>query len=157
MSSARRGRRRGRREPMALSEPLQGAPRPRVSELCELAPFAVFCALHLGISECNGFAPQEPAAVARRFQLSLEQLEAYLREHRIARDDLEAAGFDLEGARLDMQVAPPGISRVELARTLFGELRGSSDRLGKAAHPSWSGGAVAPPSAGPARRRKTGR
>jgi hypothetical protein len=114
-----------------------------VSELCQLGPFAVFCALHLGITERNGFAPQEPTAVARRFQLSTEELELYLREHAIAPDDLAAAGFDREAARFDMQVAPAGISRVELARTLYQELRQAR--------------ADPPASAGRSPRRTTGR
>ena len=36
--------------------------------------------------------------------------------------DYHPARFDLESARLDIEVAPAGISRVELARTLFEEL-----------------------------------
>jgi hypothetical protein len=133
MSQARRGarRRRRRRLPDELHEPSEPSLQPdgaRVGELCELGPFAVFCALHLGITERNGYALQPPAAVARRFAVSLEELERYLVEHRLTAEHLSAAGFDLESARFDMQVAPAGVSRVELARTLFDELRGPPAR-----------------------------
>jgi hypothetical protein len=103
-----RARARGRGEP--------------VSELCTLSPFSVFCALHLGITEDDGYARQERACVARRFGLSPEQLDEYLAEHRLRDQDLRAIGFELASARLDMQVAPTGISRMELARGWFEEL-----------------------------------
>ena len=99
----------------------------RLPELCDLAPFSMFCALHLGITEDEGWARPTPEQVARRFQLSNEELDRYLREHRLTAEDLAAAAFDLESARLDIQVAPEGISRVELARTLFDEVRASRD------------------------------
>ncbi len=97
----------------------------RVAELCALAPFSVFCALYLGITEDDGFARPEAARVARRFDLSPEQLDQYLSDHGLTAEDLKAADFDLEGARLDIQVAPEGISRVELARTMFEEVHGN--------------------------------
>jgi hypothetical protein len=102
----------------------RGAPEGHtLAELCELSPFSVFCALHLGITERNGYANQDARSVARRFSLSCEELDAYLCEHAIDAESLRAAGFERESARLDMQVAPEGISRTELARTLFEELR----------------------------------
>jgi hypothetical protein len=94
-----------------------------VPELCELTPFSIFCALHLGITEQNGYSPQGHEAVARRFSLSREELQAFLEEHALDPGSLQRAGFDAESARLDIQVAPQGISRVELARTLFEEIR----------------------------------
>jgi hypothetical protein len=137
---ARRGRTRGRGRGRTASQPgPQGRerfgrdrersesfarPRPKISELCELSPFSVFCALYLGITETDGYADQPRRQVAERFGLSDEDLEAYLGEHRLCADDLESADFDLEGARIDIKVAPEGISRTELARTLFEELCG---------------------------------
>lgn len=94
-----------------------------MAELRELAPFSVFCALHLGITEDDGYAELDTPSVARRFDLSEEELERYLREHGLRAADLAEHDFDLEAARLDIQVAPEGISRVELARTMFSEVR----------------------------------
>lgn len=94
----------------------------QVPDLLELSPFSVFCALHLGITETDGYAPQSLEAVASRFELSPEGLRAFLETHRLRDPDLRAANFDLASARLDIQVAPEGISRTELARTLFDDL-----------------------------------
>jgi hypothetical protein len=93
-----------------------------VPELAELTPFSVFCALHLGITERDGFSPQGIDAVARRFGLSRDALRDYLSEHSLLEGDLRRANFDLESAQLDIRVAPQGISRTELARSLYEEL-----------------------------------
>lgn len=93
------------------------------AELSELTPFSIFCALYLGITERNGYAPQNREAVARRFSLSRDEFHAFLEEHALDPGSLSRAGFDAESARLDIRVAPAGISRVELARTIFDELR----------------------------------
>lgn len=98
-------------------------------ELVELSPFSVFCAI-LGVTETDGYARQEHAAVARRFQMSDQDLSDYLDEHGLTTGDLCDGSFDLEGARLDIKVAPEGISRVELARTLYEEFRAEQDGVG---------------------------
>ena len=90
-------------------------------ELLELSPFSVFCAL-LGITQREGYARQERAAVARRFDMSDDELRQYLEANGLSTSDFRNADFDLESARLDMKVAPKGISRIELARTLYQEL-----------------------------------
>ena len=127
MGTTRRPRRRSR------SGPGQSGPRPppradgsprgpsgqKIAELCELSPFSVFCALYLGVTETDGYSDQGRDSVRRRFSMTAEELEAYLREHGQSSRDLERAEFDVESARFDIQVAPPGISRTELARTLF--------------------------------------
>ena len=95
----------------------------RVPDLCELSPFSIFCALYLGITERDGFSRQDAEAVARRFGISRDELNAFLAEHGLRNEDLRQARFDLESARLDIRVAPEGISRTELARTLFEDLR----------------------------------
>jgi hypothetical protein len=98
----------------------------KIAELCELSPFSVFCALHLGITEDDGYAEQDRPKVAQRFGLTLEELDEFLREHGLERENLHAAGFDVSSARIDIEVAPEGISRLELARTLFQEARPES-------------------------------
>jgi hypothetical protein len=94
-----------------------------IPELVELSPFSVFCALWLGITATDDFALAGLEAVAARFGLAREALDAYLREHELRAEDLRRARFDLESARLDIRVAPAGISRLELARTYWQELR----------------------------------
>jgi hypothetical protein len=101
-----------------------------IPELVELSPFSVFCALWLGITATDGYALAGLDAVAARFGIAREALDAYLCEHELRAEDLRRARFDLESARLDIRVAPAGISRLELARTLWQELRA----LGRAPH-----------------------
>lgn len=121
----RGGRRGGARSGDRPSLPGESTPcgGKRIDELCELSPFSVFCTLYLGITEEDGWAPPNARRAARRFDLSPEALSEYLHAHRIAEEHLKRARFDLAGARLDIQVAPPGISRTELARTLWEELQ----------------------------------
>lgn len=112
--------------------------------MMELTPFSVFCALHLGITDTDGYSPQDASAVARRFGLGTEGLEAYLEEHRLRRADLESADFNRSSARLDIQVAPEGISRTELARTFFKEIRAAQSAAAFSPEPlsaddAWSG------------------
>jgi hypothetical protein len=133
MGTRERGRRRGRSRSSANGgrgrAPDAAERRDPVRELTELTPFSIFCAFHLGITETDGYAPQDAASVARRFGLGPEQLEAYLDDHRLRREDLEAADFSRASARLDIQVAPEGISRTELARTFFKEIRAAQAAL----------------------------
>ncbi len=106
-----------------------GAPAEPIAELVEVSPFAVFCALWLGITPTDGFRLEGIEAVARRFGLTRDALDGLLVEHRLRSEDLRRAGFDLESARLDIRVAPPGISRVELARPIWNELRRAGEGL----------------------------
>lgn len=123
-------RRRGRPgrwsgRPSAHAEPQRAtesaAPR---AELLEPTPFAIFCALWLGITATDGFRLEGFDAVSRRFGLTRDALDAFLAEHRLRAQDLRGVGFDVESARLDIRVAPAGISRVELARPMWRDLRG---------------------------------
>ena len=114
-----RQRRRGRRPNANGSVP----ERRTLPELLELAPFSVFCALHLGITPDDGWCQPDASEVARRFGISRDELDDYLREHCLTAGDLEDADFDLDGARLDIQVAPEGISRCELARPMFANVK----------------------------------
>ncbi len=123
--SRRRGRSRSRDNGRADENGRAAEERSgrRVPELGELSPFSVFCALHLGITETDGFALQDAGTVGRRFGLNSDELGDYLEREGLRAEDLRGAKFDLAGALLDIQVAPEGISRTELARTLFEELR----------------------------------
>lgn len=121
--AARRRRKRGRPEPRNGTTNGSANERAPVAELCELGPFSVFCALYLGITETDGWSQPDRSTVARRFDLTPEELDRFLDEHRLNTREIEHAGFDLESARLDIRVAPEGVSRLELARTLYTDLR----------------------------------
>jgi hypothetical protein len=122
----RPGRWNGHRSPHA--EPHgETAPVEPLAELASATPFAIFCSLWLGITPTDGFRLEGPDAVARRFGLTRDALDGLLAEHGLRAEDLRRAGFDVESARLDIRVAPSGISRVELARPMWRELRGEAD------------------------------
>lgn len=97
-----------------------------IAELSELTPFSVFCALHLCITERDGYRQQNSREVAQRFDMSEDELRDYLEENDLTQEVLKERQFDVPSARLDIRVAPQGISRVELARTMFEEFEASA-------------------------------
>jgi len=120
---SQRGRRSQRRDsrpapPTAARASHSGR---HIPELSELGPFSVFCALYLGITEDDGYREPRLGPVAARFGLSDGELTSWLEAHGLDESAVRGSGFDLEGACLDIEVAPEGISRVELARTLYRE------------------------------------
>lgn len=127
--SRSRGRSRGSaRTPVRGPVPRRdGRPVPghgrQVAELCELGPFSVFCALYLGLTADEGYAAPDRAEVARRFGLEGDELDRYLAEHGLTSAALRELDFDVASAQLDIRVAPNGVSRLELARTMFEDLR----------------------------------
>ncbi len=92
-----------------------------------LDPFNLFCAYHLGITRDNGFKMQALPDVARRFGVDVQTLKQHLQEYGLETDALRRAGFDVEYAKLDIQVAPEGVSRRELARTMWEEIEDLRD------------------------------
>ncbi len=92
-----------------------------------MSPFSIFCALYLGITERDGYELQAHRDVARRFEMSDDELGEYLEANRLSQDAVVQCDFDLPSARLDIEVAPEGISRIELARSLFEEFEASAD------------------------------
>jgi hypothetical protein len=99
-----------------------------VPELCELSPLSAFCGVYLGIAEDDGYRPTALPTVAKRFGISEEELLEYLDEHDLGADCLHESEFDLESAQLDIKVAPEGVSRMELARTLLQEYEAARRR-----------------------------
>ena len=109
----------------------RGSPaKPRLKELCELSSFSVFCALYLGIAQDDSYAPAGADTVRRRFDLSDAEFKDYLETHGLTGEDVRRASFDVESACFDIEVAPSGISRTELARTLFAEFCAMRDAFG---------------------------
>jgi len=139
-NQGKRGRRRGNgsrngrqdraeRAADGRAPPGAGSGRGRpVPELCELSPLSVFCAVYLGIADDDGYRPTALPSVAKRFGVSEEELLEYLDEHDLGADCLQESEFDLESAQLDIKVAPEGVSRMELARTLLQEYEAARRR-----------------------------
>ncbi len=81
--------------------------------------FALFCAYHLGITPDDGYQKPHADEIARRYGLTVDGLRSLLAEHKLDEASIRSCRFDLEGAQLDIRVAPEGISRIEMARGLY--------------------------------------
>ncbi|MBZ0273546.1 hypothetical protein K8I61_16020, partial [bacterium] len=83
--------------------------------------FELFCAYHLGITAEGGYRQQNIHDLARRFQCSPAELKQALMDNHIDADTLLNSDFDLAMAQIDIQVAPEGVDKRELARPWFEE------------------------------------
>jgi len=114
-------RRRGRG---GASKGGNGSDRRRIAVgSTELNAFELFCALYLGITPDDRFRMQRPAEVAERFGINAYQLDEKMAEYGLDRETISRSGFDMQMAKYDIRVAPEGISRRELAKPWFDELR----------------------------------
>ncbi|MEW6323908.1 MAG: hypothetical protein AB1515_00820 [Nitrospirota bacterium] len=86
-------------------------------------PFELFCAYHLGITERKGYAPANIHEVARRFRVDPSVIKQALQAYGMDPDAILNTQFDLTMAQLDIQVAPEGIDRIELAKSIYEEFR----------------------------------
>ena len=84
-------------------------------------PFELFCAYHLGISGSNEYKPANINDVAKRFNANPAIIRQVLVEYGMDSDSVLNKDFDMALAQLDIQVAPEGINRKELARNLHEE------------------------------------
>lgn len=89
---------------------------------CGLEPFALFCAYHLGIGEDNRCRFQNVNEVARRFGVSVADVQEALCAYGLDSDTLIDTDFDLASAQADVQVSPPGVDLVSLARMHYDAL-----------------------------------
>jgi hypothetical protein len=81
--------------------------------------FTLFCTYHLGITPTDGYQKPHLEEVARRFSMAPKELRALLGELELDDESVRKLDFDLEGAQLDIRLAPEGISRTEVARDLW--------------------------------------
>ena len=102
-------------------EPVEASASPRERALV-LSPFELLCTYHLGITPENGYRKPQSKEVARRFSISLNELNQALQRFGVDRSSLSKLGFDISLAQLDIRVAPEGIDRREIAKIHFAEL-----------------------------------
>ena len=128
---ARKAKTHGRKRPNKRGKPkipnapnAQTGPSPAAKRYFtgELNEFELFCAYHLKLNERGIPANIEMKSVAARFGVAPPDIEEALVDYRIDDKVVSTSDFDVELARLDIKVAPEGIDRVEVARTLFQEL-----------------------------------
>jgi len=104
-----------------------GSSRPpsyqKSSNAAAIDPFQLFCAYHLGITPDKRFAPANIHDVARRFGVDAGVIRQVLQEHGMDAETVMNTDFDLAMAQIDIQVAPEGVDRVELAKGIYKEFR----------------------------------
>lgn len=82
-------------------------------------PFELFCAYHLGITTDKGYRTANINEVANRFRSEPGMIKQALKEYDMDPEALLDRDFDMGLAQLDIQVAPEGVDRLELARGIF--------------------------------------
>lgn len=104
-----------------------GSSRPPSGQKSSIAssidPFQLFCAYHLGIGPDKRYAPANIHDVARRFNVDAGAIRQGLQEHGMDAETVMNTDFDLAMAQIDIQVAPEGVDRVELAKGIYQEFR----------------------------------
>jgi len=81
--------------------------------------FSLFCAYHLGIGPKKEYRPSNINEVARRFGNDPATIRQALKECGMDSASLLDRDFDMALAQLDIQVAPEGIDRMELAKSIY--------------------------------------
>lgn len=99
-----------------------------VPETGAIAPFDLFCACLLGLMPDGTYRGAGLGEVAKRFRRSPNEIRDLLQQYGMDPETLKQVGFDLTLAKLDIQVAPEGIDRRELARGLFEEFAADHPR-----------------------------
>ncbi len=84
-------------------------------------PFHLFCTFHLGVTPAGLCRPADVSEAARRFDATPEEVLKALEDNDMDDAALTESGYDLELAQMDIQVSPPGVSKMELAKGLFEE------------------------------------
>tara|TARA_B100000686_G_C16801956_1_gene986719 strand:+ start:836 stop:1456 length:621 start_codon:yes stop_codon:yes gene_type:complete len=106
----------------AFAEKKQPVSSPKTDESSqEMDPFRLFCAYHLGIGPNNTYKPSNINQVAQQFGLEPGAIRQATREFGFDSESMLNKDFDLALAQLDIQVAPEGICKVELAKGLYEE------------------------------------
>ena len=82
-------------------------------------PFDLFCAYHLGIGPKKEYRPSNLNEVAKRFGTDPATVRQALKESGMDSASLLDRDFDMALAQLDIQVAPEGIDRLELGKSIY--------------------------------------
>ena len=91
------------------------------STLSKLDPFDLFCAYHLGIGPDNTYKQTNINQVAQRFGVDPGVIRQTAKDFGFDPGTMLDKEFDLALAQLDIQVAPEGISKIELAKGIYEE------------------------------------
>ena len=86
-------------------------------------PFELFCAYHLGITKDKGYRTANINEVANRFRSEPGMIKQALKEYDMDAESLLNRDFDMGLAQLDIQVAPEGVDRLELAQGIYQDFK----------------------------------
>ena len=108
-------------DPAVQKSPATQSSAPRVSgkQVGNIDPFELFCAYHLGITQDKGYRTSNINEVAKRFRSEPGMIKQALKEYDMDPESLLDRDFDIGLAQLDIQVAPEGVDRLELARGIY--------------------------------------
>jgi len=95
------------------------APRESGKQVGNIDPFELFCAYHLGITKDKGYRTANINEVANRFRSEPGMIKQALKSYDMDPESLLDRDFDMGLAQLDIQVAPEGVDRLELARGIY--------------------------------------
>ncbi|MFZ5861857.1 MAG: hypothetical protein ACOYXR_03295 [Nitrospirota bacterium] len=109
----------GNQRPQAPAGP-SGPPSARAAAI---DPFQLFCSYYLGIAADKRYAPANIHEVGRRFGVDAGVIRQVLKEHGMDPESVMNTEFDLAMAQIDIQVAPEGVDRLELAKGIYQEFR----------------------------------
>ena len=84
-----------------------------------LDAFSLFCAYHLGIGPNKEYKPANINEIARRFGQDQGVVKQALKDCKMDSASLLDKDFDMALAQLDIQVAPEGIDKIELAKAIY--------------------------------------
>ncbi len=97
------------------------APRRSFDEDGRPDKFELFCAFHMGITEKGAYRMQGLNEIARRYGCKPDEIVKFLKDYGIDKETVKASGIDVSLARLDVQVAPEGVDKWEMARPWYDE------------------------------------
>lgn len=107
--------------PRVSQTPAPGPAKGTLKLVANIDPFELFCAYHLGIGTKNDYKPANINEVANRFNVDPATIRQAVKNYGMDSGSLLDRDFDLALAQLDIQVAPEGINRTELGRTIYEE------------------------------------
>lgn len=89
--------------------------------VANIDPFELFCAYHLGLSADKSYKSANINQVAQRFKVDPATIRTAVKNYQMDSASLLDLDFDMALAQLDIQVAPEGVDRLELAKGLYEE------------------------------------
>jgi len=110
---------RSNNAPSAARAPQASSPGSEQKLTGNLDAFSLFCAYHLGIGPNKEYKSSNINEVARRFGQDQGVVKQALKECNMDSAALLDKDFDMALAQLDIQVAPEGIDKMELAKSIY--------------------------------------